>query len=164
MWRQGQIQLDLLVQGIFSFTCGLWKTDLSLLSILQFEHISGTMLENKSCSFVAFGVIFYELWNNIDILADKQTCMQWWKMYFNFTDLISQCWWSRMNHNLLSEHTCDKPYLTAPFRFLIITISVLHIICYSFLISLVLRISVSILNSISSVIFLPFCWMTCWYH
>ena len=73
---QGQIQLDLLVQGIFSFTCGLWKTDLSLLSILQFEHISGTMLENKSCSFVAFGVIFYELWNNIDILADKQTCMQ----------------------------------------------------------------------------------------
>ena len=95
------------------------ETDLSLLSILQFEYISGTMLENKSCSSAAFGVIFYELWNDIDILADMQTCMQWWKMYFNFTDLISQCWWSRMNHNLLSEHTCDKPYPTAPFRFLI---------------------------------------------
>ena len=63
---------------------------------------------------------FYnDLWDNIDILADMQTCMQWWKMYFNFTDLISQCWWSRMNHNLLSEHTCDKLYPTAPFRFLI---------------------------------------------
>ena len=95
------------------------ETDLSLLSILQFEYISGTMLENKFCSSAAFGVIFYELWNDIDILADMQTCMQWWKMYFNFTDLISQCWWSRMNHNLLSEHTCDKPYPTAPFRFLI---------------------------------------------
>ena len=95
------------------------ETDLSLLSILQFEYISGTMLENKSCSSAAFGVIFYELWNDIDILADMQTCMQWWKMYFNFTDLISQCWWSRMNHNLLSEHTCDKPYPTAPFGFLI---------------------------------------------
>lgn len=78
-----------------------------------------TMLENKSFSYVAFDVIFYELWNNIDILADMQTCMQWWKLYFNFTDLISQCWWSRMNHNLLSEHTCDKPYPTAPFGFLI---------------------------------------------
>ena len=52
------------------------ETDLSLLSILQFEYISGTMLENKSCSSAAFGVIFYELWNDIDILADMQTCMQ----------------------------------------------------------------------------------------
>lgn len=120
MWRQGQIQLDLLVQGIFSFTCGLWKTDLSLLSILQFKQISWTVSEEKPCCYVAFGDFFNnDLWDNIDILADMQTCMQWWKLYFNFTNLISQCWWSRMNLNLLSEHTCDIPYLTAPFRFLI---------------------------------------------
>ena len=78
-----------------------------------------TMLEKNPSLMWLLVFFFYDLWNKIDILADMQTCMQWWKMYFNFKDLISQCWWSRMNLNLLSEHTCDIPYLTAPFRFLI---------------------------------------------
>lgn len=77
-------------------------------------------VRRKTLLLCGFGDFFNnDLWDNIDILADMQTCMQWWKLYFNFTDLISQCWWSRMNLNLLSEHTCDIPYLTAPFRFLI---------------------------------------------
>lgn len=100
------------MQGIFHLHVTCEK-----LTFLFWVLHNSSKIEKNILLFCGCWLFFYYLWDNIDIWQIcKHVCSDE-NLYFNFTDLISQCWWSRMNHYLLSERTCDVPNINTPFGF-----------------------------------------------